>query len=156
MTETDDTAYLKALLYHYEAEIMGEAYFFAMADCFDDAAEREKLTLLAAVERHAADTVRPLIDKYGLVPREETMLKTIGEEFTEPHRHFSWRQLMTQIRDEYPAYLDNFHALEEMAPADDLTRLQRLTLHENVLIDFAQREMANDPDSVMPLRRYVA
>ena len=155
MTKTDDTAYLNTLLYHYEAEIMGEAYFFAMADCFDDADAREKLTLLAAVERCAADTVRPLVDKYGLVPREETTLKAIGEEHTEPHRHFSWRQLMTQIRDEYPAYLDKFHALEGMAPEDDLVALQRLTLHENVLIDFAQREMANDPDSVMSLRRYV-
>ena len=155
MKVTDDTAYLKALLYHYEAEIEGEAYFSAMADCFDDAAEREKLALLAAVERRAADTVRPLVDKYGLVPREETKLKAIGVEFTGPHRHFSWRQFVTHIADEYPAYLDNFHALEEMAPEDDLARLQRLTHHEVVLIDFAQREVANDPDSVMPLRRYL-
>ena len=40
MAKTDDTVYLKALLYHYEAEIVGEAYFYALADCFDDAAER--------------------------------------------------------------------------------------------------------------------
>ena len=46
-------------------------------------------------------------------------------------------------------------AMARVAPEDDLVALQRLTLHENVLIDFAQREMANDPDSVMSLRRYV-
>ena len=155
MTETDDTAYLKALLYHYEAEIMGEAYFFAMADCFDDAAEREKLALLAAVERRAADTVRPLVDKYGLVPRDETKLRASGVEYTVPHRHFSWRQFVTHIADEYPAYLDGFHALEKMGPEDDLARLQKLTHHEFVLIDFAQREVANDPDSVMSLRGYL-
>ncbi len=155
MTKTDDTAYLKALLYHYEAEILGEAYFSALADCFDDAAEREKLSLLAAVERRAADTVRPLVDKHGLVPRDETVLEAIGAELTGPHRHFSWRQFMTHITVEYPAYLDNFHALEEMAPEDDLVALQRLTHHEVVLIDFAQREIANDPDSVMPLQRYL-
>ncbi len=155
MAKTDDTVYLKALLYHYEAEIVGEAYFYALADCFDDAAEREKLTLLAAVERRAADTVRPLVDKHGLVPREEAMLKAIGAELIGPHRHFNWHQLMTHMTVEYPAYLDNFHALEKMAPDDDLVPLQKLTHHEAVLIDFAQREVAGDPDSLVPLRRYV-
>ena len=62
---------------------------------------------------------------------------------------------MTHITVEYPAYLDNFHALEKMVPEDDLAPLQRLTHHEAVLIDFAQREVAIDPDSLMPLRRYV-
>ncbi len=57
-----DAPYLKTLLLYYEEEIMGEAYFYALAGQFDGTAEREKLALLAAVERRAADVVRPLVD----------------------------------------------------------------------------------------------
>ena len=150
-----DALYLKTLLLYYEEEIMGEAYFYALAGHFDAAAEREKLALLGAVERRAADVVRPLIDKHGLVPRDAAVLKTLGEASIDRHRHFGWRELMTYITTRFPAYLDEFDALEKMAPKDDLPVLKRLTYHEVVTIDFAHKEIAGDPDSVAPLRHYL-
>ena len=150
-----DALYLKTLLLYYEEEIMGEAYFYGLAEHFDAAAEREKLALLGAVERRAADVVRPLIDKHGLVPRDAAVLKTLGEASIDRHRHFGWRELMTYITTRFPAYLDEFDALEKMAPEDDLAVLKQLTYHEVVTIDFAHKEIAGDPDSVAPLRRYL-
>lgn len=44
-------AYLRTLLLYYEEEIIGEAYFHGLARHFD---EREKIVLLARVERRAA------------------------------------------------------------------------------------------------------
>ena len=54
-TETSrlDT-YRKTLLVYYEEEIMGEAYFDALAEHFDGEGERDKLRLLT---RHEADTI---------------------------------------------------------------------------------------------------
>ena len=153
--QTTNAAYLKTLLLYYEEEVMGEAYFYALADQFDGTAEREKLALLAAVERRAADVVRPLVDKYDLVPRDDAVLKALGEASVGRHQHFSWRELMTYITVRFPAYLDEFDALEKMAPADDLLVLKQLTYHEVVTIDFAHKEIAGDPDSVAPLRRYM-
>ena len=63
--------YLDTLLKYFEDEISGEAYFYGLAEHF---AEREKTILLARVERRAAETVRPLLDKYGLRPRDESVI----------------------------------------------------------------------------------
>ncbi len=150
-----DALYLKTLLLYYEEEIMGEAYFYGMADHFDGAAEREKLAVLAKVERRAADVVRPLVDKHGLVPRDASVLKALGEGAIGRHRHFTWRELMTRITVRFPAYLDEFDALEKMAPEDDRPLLKQLTYPEVVTIDFAHKEIAGDPDSPAPLRRYL-
>jgi hypothetical protein len=42
-----------------------------------------------------------------------------------------------------------------MAPEGDLYALNTLTAHEVVAIEFAEKELAGDPDSVAPLRRYL-
>ena len=73
MRATDN--YLKMLLSYYEEEIEGEAYFYGLVDHFE---EQEKLTVLARVERRAAESVVPLLEKYELVPRDESELKTRG------------------------------------------------------------------------------
>ena len=58
---TDNVVYLETLLKYYEEEVIGEAYFYGLADHIGGAVEREKLALLAEVERRAADVVRPLL-----------------------------------------------------------------------------------------------
>ena len=68
--------YLKTLLSYYEEEIEGEAYFYGLVDHFE---EQDKLTVLARVERRAAESVLPLLEKYELIPRQESELKARGE-----------------------------------------------------------------------------
>lgn len=152
---TDNAVYLDTLLRYYEEEVMGEAYFHGLADHIGGTVEREKLALLAGVECRAAEAVRPLLEKYGLAPRDESLLKRLGEADVEPHRHYRWAELMAHMAAGYPAYLDGFAALERLAPEDDLPALELLTQHEVVTIEFANREIAGDPDSVAPLRDYL-
>ena len=57
--------------------------------------------------------------------------------------------------DRYPDYLDDFKALEQMAPREDLAALNILTEHEVVVIDFAKKELASHPDSLAPLPGYL-
>ncbi len=54
-----------------------------------------------------------------------------------------------------PAYLDEFEALERLAPDDDMPALKLLTHHEVVAIDFADKEIAGDPDSLASIREYL-
>jgi len=68
--------YLQTLLKYYEEEISGEAYFYALAEHF---AGREKTILLARIERRAAEAVRPLLEKYGLTPRDESTCHSEGK-----------------------------------------------------------------------------
>jgi dimethylamine/trimethylamine dehydrogenase len=144
--------YLKTLLSYYEDEIKGEAYFHGLADHFD---EREKLVLLAIVERRAAESILPLIRKYGLTPRAEPELKALGEADVERHESFTWPELMSYMVQRYPGYLDDFTALEKIAPEEDLYALNILTDHEVAAIEFAEKELAGELDSLTPLHEYL-
>ena len=144
--------YLKTLLSYYEEEIEGEAYFYGLVDHFE---EQEKLTVLARVERHAASSVVPLLEKYDLVPRDESELKTRGESYVGRHASFDWFEFMTYIVKRYPDYLEDFTALKRMAPEGDLYALNILMDHEVAAIVFAKRELTGDPDSLAPLYDYL-
>ncbi|MEE8364722.1 MAG: hypothetical protein V3R76_02970 [Gammaproteobacteria bacterium] len=144
--------YMETLLSYYEDEIGGEAYFYALAEHFD---ESEKLILLARIERRAAEAIQPLLEKYGLKPREETVIKREGQSYLELHQSYSWPEFMAYIVERYPGYVDEFKALEQMAPVADLPALKILTNHEVAVIDFAEKELACDPGSLTPLIQYL-
>ena len=150
MRATDN--YLKTLLSYYEEEIEGEAYFYGLVDHFE---EQDKLTVLARVERRAAESVVPLLEKYKLVPGDESKLKARGESYVGRHASFDWFEFMTYMVNRYPGYLEDFTALERMAPEEDLCALNDLTDHEVAAIEFAKRELACDPDSLAPLYDYL-
>jgi dimethylamine/trimethylamine dehydrogenase len=154
MTETSNASpdYLDTLLRYYEEEISGEAYFFALADHFE---ERDKIILLGKVERRAAEAVVPLLQKYGLEPRDESIIHAEGNSHLWGHEKFTWPEFLTHIINRYPAYLDDFNGLESMAPDEDLYALKTLTEHEVAAIDFAKKELAGDPDSLSPLLQYL-
>jgi dimethylamine/trimethylamine dehydrogenase len=145
--------YLDTLLRYYEEEISGEAYFYGLLEAFG---ESEKITLLARMERRAAQTIEPLLEKYNLGPVNEERLKDLGESQVASEQGFSWMQFMAYIVERYPRYLDEFHALEAMAPAADLPLLQELTEHEIAVIEFAKRELAGKSGSLQPLKLYLA
>ncbi|MFQ5566049.1 MAG: hypothetical protein ACE5EU_06785 [Paracoccaceae bacterium] len=155
-SETDSLdIYRKTLLDYYEEEIMGEAYFNALARHFDGEGEGDKLRLLARVERCAAEVVTPLLRRHGLVARDEQVLKSLGEAEVAAHRDYGWRQLMAYMVARYPGYVDDFEALERLAPDEDLPALKLLTMHETDTIEFAGRELAGEADSTAPLHRYL-
>ena len=147
--------YRETLLDYYEEEIMGEAYFHALAEHFDGEGERGKLRLLGQVERRAAEVVQPLLHKHGLIPRDEPVLKALGEADVAAHQDYGWHELMAYMVARYPRYLDDFAALERLAPEADLPALKLLTRHEVAAIEFAGRELAGDVDSTAPLHRYL-
>jgi len=145
--------YLKTLLSYYEDEISGEAYLTALAQHFD---ETDKINLLTRIERRAAESIQPLLEKYGLEPRDESVLNREGRSYLESHESYSWSEFMEYIVKRYPGYLAEFHALERMAPVADLPALNILTDHEVAVIDFAKLEIAGDSNSTTPLLQYLA
>lgn len=147
--------YRKTLLDYYEEEIMGEAYFDALAEHFDGKGERGKLRLLARVERRAAEVVEPLLRKHHLTARGEAVLKSLGEAGVAAHRDYGWHEFMAYMVARYPGYVDDFERLERLAPDADLPALKLLTRHEIAAIEFAAGEVAGEADSTAPLHRYL-
>jgi len=148
--------YRTTLLAYFEEEIGGEAYFHGMAEHFDEPGAADKLHLLGEVERCAAEAVRPLLERHGLTPREESELKAEGAAYIARHSGMDWAAFVDHMVVRYPAYIDDFEALEAMAPAEDLPALRVLTEHEVAVIAFAQREKAGDAAAAEPMRAYIA
>jgi len=153
MAQITDT-YLDTLCLYYEEEVEGEAYFAELADMASDPHQKACLILLAEVERHAADAVRPLIDKYRLNPRPSSDLIADGQDDARSSAP-DWPDLLDAMHNTYDGYLDDFRRLEALGPQEDQFRLAFLTEHEVVVIAFLQRERANAPDSTAPLVSYL-
>jgi len=147
--------YEGTLLLYFEEEIMGEAYFNGMAERFETPSQKRNLTLLAEVERFTAEAVRPLLEKHGLVARPDPVLHQLGREQIDKSASLGWDGFVDYMVERYPEYMPAFYALEAMAPVEDLKELKILTQHEVVVIDFARKEQAGDPDSSKPLLDYL-
>jgi len=150
---TPDHKYLDTVLLYFEEEIIGEAYFYAVAKCFDDPEQTHKLDLMARVERHAADAVLPLIQKYGLTPRSDAELRAIGT-MEAADAIQDWDALIADMQKSFPDYMPEFRALEAMAPPQDRARLAFLTEHEVAAIKFLDLE-AEKRHSVAPMLAYL-
>lgn len=150
-----DSDYLKALLASYEDEVIGEAYFRGLIDRFSVEAQREKLALLAEVERHTAGVIRPLVDRRGLTSRPLAVLSELGRTEAAAYRGVSWPDLMQEMAGTYQVFVEEFRAVEQMAPADDRPALSRLTEHELLIIGFAEKELAGRTDSLAAIRRFL-
>lgn len=146
--------YLETLCRYYEEEVEGDAYFHAIAARLTTPDERRKMTLVAEVETFAANSVRPLIDKYGLKPQPHEVLLNAGREQAKKVSA-NWADHIEEMSRTFPGYIDDFLALEAMAPVEDLPRLKLLTTHELAAIDFLEREAAKDPNSERPMLAYL-
>ncbi len=145
--------YLDTLLLYYEEEIMGEAYFRAVAHQYSEPDRTYKMELMAQVERHAANAVLPLLKKYGLEPRSDTELHSIGlEDLADAPS--DWDTLIAGMQKSFPGYMPEFRALEQMAPEPDRMRLSFLTQHEVAAIAFLDLE-AQKLESAGPMLDYL-
>lgn len=147
-------AYLETLQLYYEEEIAGEAYFLALADRVDTPEAAAHLKLLAAVERHCAAIVAPLLAKHGLTPRPTPLLVDEGRAGADKGPQ-TYPEMVAHMRKTFPAYVDDFEWLERLAPAEDLPVLRRMTEHEVVAIEFLEREAQGAANSAEPLTRYL-
>lgn len=156
MSEPVTKKYLETLLLYFEEEIMGEAYFYGLAEKFTEEHQQQKMVLLAKVERHAAEAVKPLLKKHNLKARPDSQLHELGKMDIDKSFQMGWGGYVDYIVERFPKYMPEFHALEAMAPEEDLSKLKVLTDHEVAAIQFANLEQAGNPDSIQPLLAYLA
>ena len=147
--------YFDTLVQYYEEEVEGEAYFAEAAKAYDDPLVRDKLILLAECERHAAESVEPLVRKYGLTPKSAEALQESGRKDARA-TEVNWPKMLQGMNETYPGYIDDFKGLEALGPPEDQQRLNFLTEHEVAAIEFLRLEAIDPKNSVGPLKEYLA
>lgn len=150
-----DPAYLKTLLDYYEEEIGGVAYYEALAEICTMPEQKEKMRILARVEQHTVDIVKPLIDRYGLTPRASDIICAEGSADAQKGPQ-DYDGMIAYMRRIFPSYIADFERLERMAPPQDIPILKRMTDHEVVAVAFLELEAKGDADALEPLLRFLA
>ena len=150
----DEARYLETLLQYYEEEISGEAYFRTLAMRMPLPEHKAQMILLADVERHAAQTLLPLIRHYGLTPRPDAELGAVGVDWADKGPR-DWEGIIAYMTKTFPGYLDAFLALERIAPEADHPFVKMVTQHEAVVLQFLDRIAAGTANPSEPLVSYI-
>lgn len=146
--------YLERLKLAYEEEVETEAYFATLAERFADPARKDALRLLAELERRTAQIIAPLLDRHGLVPRDDDSLAARGRSQALGEVP-DWDRLMADMRRTYPGYIAYFEQVEADAPQADRPRVAVLPEHERAALAFLHLEAGGHPDSAAPLRAHL-
>lgn len=146
--------YPSSLLLCLEEECAGEAFFAALAERHDGR-ERHALLLMAQIERAMTEALRPLVERHRLTPSPVAVLHAAGAREAKAQQGFAWRGFLKDMASDYPAYLGEFEAIARLGPAEDQAVFQLLLDHEIAFIDFAERDLAGDPDSHRALETFL-
>jgi hypothetical protein len=149
------TDYAAGLKMCFEEEISGRAYFAGLAE-FHRGTAREALALLAAMERVTGDAIRPLLDRHSIAAQDVAELAQMGRTEAAAKRDVSWADLVSSMASDFPAFVTEFEQIIALAPPQDRPVLHILVDHEVAAVEFAEREAAGRPDSLAPLRAFMA
>ena len=148
------TDYRSSLLLCLEEECAGEAFFAALAERHEGR-ERQALLLMAQIERAMTEALRPLVERHRLTPAPVAALHAEGAREARALQAIAWRDFLEHMARDYPAYLGEFEAIARLGPAEDQEVFQLLLDHEVAFIDFAERDLAGDPDSHRALESFL-
>lgn len=136
----------------FEGEIIGCALYDRM---IGDPAypKKDALELLYAIERMTADALEPLIVRYDVAVSEESATRE-GRQVAEALAGRPWKDMWTEVTRLADDYLTDFRCLADLLDGDEAAVGVQVVEHEEALIAFAHREIADDPDALAPLRDY--
>ncbi|NQY67188.1 MAG: hypothetical protein HRT72_05630 [Flavobacteriales bacterium] len=155
--------YLDTLLRFHEEEIQGEGYNYRLMCYFEEDHEIEKTIILAKVERHTAEQVRDLLNKYkGQFEENELKFRTLEELLSEgrtwkdwEETEYDWKDEMDEIVSYYWVYNREFNDLGRISPPEDWHYLEAMYNHELSVIDFARGEFEDRPAAIDTMYAYL-
>lgn len=139
----------------YADEVSGETYFATFATAEPDPRRAAFWNKIALIENRTEAAIRPLAQALGVVPPVLAALRQSGCDEALANPILSWKAAMEEMVSDYPAYLDEFAQLKDIAPSEALDAMDLLYAHEVAMIEFAKLELAGDPHSIAPLDRYL-
>lgn len=137
----------------YEGEIVGAAmYEELIARRISD--HGQALKLLYDIERITANALAPLIEQFGIevsVDRATEEGHQLGISLTDK----PWKSMWTEVIRLADDYLGDFSRLAEILTGPHAAVGRQLVEHEEALLAYAHREIADDPDALAPLHHYL-
>ncbi|MCY4130854.1 MAG: hypothetical protein OXG15_16650 [Gammaproteobacteria bacterium] len=147
-------AYREGIVQAYQGELWGKAFFERLAAATDDAEQRGKWEVLAALEEATRNRIEPLIAD-APDPPVANVYRSL-ESAVEFYEALPWHVAMERMMDILDPAIERFRELLGQAPAEERDAVQILVDHEVALKQFAARELAGDGNtSLEPVRAVI-
>ena len=142
------TDFERALYEAYQGEVMGQAFFEALAESAPNQAASVKWTVLAQLEAAMKNRLRPFLFAMGQDAGADPTRIEEGEVLAHRFAGMDWA---TQMRSSVPVLQRATAEAEEretQASEEYQEICAALTAHERALLTFTERELADQPDSL--------
>lgn len=133
-TQEETELWVKA----YQGEVLGEAYFAALADRAEDGDQKTKLLALVALERGTKELLAPSLERLGLpIEPDQSML-----DFVNGLTDFDYSAMLDSVPAVAADYLVSYGRLRELCAPEDEGVVNLVIAHELALEVFMRREKA--------------
>jgi len=142
------TLWIKA----YQGEVSGEMLFAGLAERTDDLSHRQKLNVLALLERRTREALVPVMERSGLPTDPDPKTVADTETITNVAASMSWVDLWDSGESITTQLLGLYRRIGELAETER-EAAALLVAHEEALRDFARIERAGGSyDSLRAIR----
>lgn len=133
-TQEETELWVKA----YQGEVLGEAYFGAMANLAEDVDQKAKLLALVALERDTKELLAPTMKRLGLSTEpDQSML-----DFVSGMTDFDYSAMLDSVPVVAAEFLVSYARLRELCGPEDEGTVNLVIAHELALEVFMRREKA--------------
>ena len=133
----------------YQGEVLGEVYFSRMAELASDPAEKEKLVVLAALERCTKELLVDPMERLGISTAPDQLIIEGVAALTD----YDYQKMIESLPSLASEYLGYYARLRELVEDRDANDVNLLIAHELALELFARREASGDTErSLQPIR----
>jgi hypothetical protein len=139
MTKEETDLWVKT----YQGEVLGQAYFTAMADRAEDGDQKTKLLALATLERSTKELLTPSLQRFGLPTESDPAIVEFADTITD----FDYHAMLDSVPAIAAEYLVSYTRLRELCGPEDEGVMNLVIAHELALEVFMRREKAGLVDT---------
>ena len=132
-------AYPECINELYESEVLGEAVFVALYNAAKSDEHKYKFGTMAQLESETKARLRPLLAKHAFKFIEQVNADLVAQ-IAQSYGSISWKQFMEEQHEIVVTFVKRFEEIERIAPAEDMSVVRSMVLHERAILRFIELE----------------
>lgn len=137
----------------YQGEVLGEAFFGALAEREGDPARRHQLEMLTLLERSTKELAEPVFERSGIDRGDSATTLTLAHDLAEGMASATWEDMLASIIPIAEESLVKYRTLVGLVPdAFEREIAEAYVAHEEALVAFVLRSLGQEEgDPLAPI-----
>jgi hypothetical protein len=142
-------AFMQGLNELYQGEVVGEAIFNSMLSLFDEPELRYKIAVMFQLETETKARLRPTLMQLGMDITEQKASRDAGLSVAASLEGKNWNDVVLALREMVKPYVERYQEIAAGAPPEYQVVAESMAVHEQLLYDFIESELAGDGESAL-------